>query len=679
MAVPEAIRKRVEELRHQIEYHNYRYYVLNEPVISDAEFDALFNQLRRLEEQYPELRTPDSPTQRVGASPAKIFTPVKHEVPMLSLENVYSDEDLLAFDRRVRQELGVDKVEYSCEPKLDGVAISLLYEHGSLVRSATRGDGYTGEDVTPNVKTIHTIPLLLKGHGWPERFEVRGEIIMPVEGFKRLNEALLKEGQRPFANPRNAAAGSLRQLDPKVTASRPLDFYAYGFGVYPEEALPENHSELLDRFAEWGIPVVPDREVAEGAERCLDYYRRMLARRFDHPFETDGVVFKVNRIEWQRKLGTLARAPRWAIAHKFPAQEKTTKLRDIVVQVGRTGLLTPVAVLAPVRIGGVVIQSATLHNFEELERKDIRIGDTVLVRRAGDVIPEVVKPILELRPPDAELIEPPKECPVCGADVVREPRKVHLYCSGGLYCPAQLKGSIKHFASRRAMDIKGLGEKLIDLLVDRGLVRDIADLYALKLEDLTGLPGVAVKKAENLLSEIEKSKATQFSRFLYALGIPGVGEVTAQLLADHFKSLDKLRQASEAELMQIEGIGPVLARNIVTFFRQPRNCEVVMRLLKAGIHWPEPEEKPKAAPFAGRTFVFTGALKSMTREEAKRRVEALGGKVSDHISRKTNHVVAGENPGSKLDRARTLGISILNEEAFLRLLTEAESVQGGGG
>ncbi len=671
MAVPEAIRRRVEQLRREIEYHNYRYYVLDSPVISDAEYDALMAELRRLEEQYPELVTPDSPTQRVGAPPSEAFAPVRHEVPMLSLDNAFTDEEVRAFDRRVREHLGVERVDYSCEPKLDGLAISILYENGRLTRAATRGDGFTGEDVTANVRTIRTVPLRLLGAGWPERFEVRGEVFMPIEGFERLNRWTLRHGEKVFANPRNAAAGSLRQLDPKITAQRPLDFYAYGHGVFPREKLPDTHHELLDRFLSWGIPVSPLREVVQGVEGCLRYYRRMLERRDSLPYEADGVVYKVNRFQWQERLGYTARAPRWAVAHKFPAHEATTVVEAVEVQVGRTGILTPVAKLRPVQVGGVTVSSATLHNFEEVKRKDIRVGDTVIVRRAGEVIPEVVKVIVEKRPPDAKPVEPPERCPVCGAEVVADPGGTLIRCSGGLYCPAQRKAAIKHFASRRAMDIQGLGEKLIDQLLEKGLVRDVADLYHLTAEQLARLERMGPKSAQNLIEALEKSKHTTLARFLYALGIREVGEVTAQILADRFGSLERLMEADEAELARIPGIGPVVAKHIVAFFRQPHNLEVIEKLRRAGVHWEAEEKAAAPKPLAGKRFVFTGTLSSMSREEAKRRVEDLGGHVTNSVSKKTDYVVAGENPGSKLDKAKQLGVKILDEAEFLALLRQA--------
>lgn len=674
MAVPESVRKRVEELRKEIEYHNYRYYVLDEPVISDAEYDALMAELKQLEAQYPELITPDSPTQRIGAPPSEAFAPVRHEVPMLSLENAFTDEDVRDFDRRVRERLGEEHVEYTAEPKLDGLAVSILYEHGYLTLAATRGDGYTGENVTANVKTIRTIPLKLSSSGWPERFEIRGEVFMPIEGFKQLNEWALKHGEKVFANPRNAAAGSLRQLDPKITARRPLDFFCYGHGLYPPELLPEKHHQLLEKFKDWGIPVSPELEVVQSVEGCLSYYCLMLEKRESLPYEADGVVYKVNRFDWQEQLGYIARAPRWAIAHKFPAHEATTVVEDIEVQVGRTGILTPVAKLKPVQVGGVTVSSATLHNFEEVKRKDIRIGDTVIVRRAGDVIPEVVKVINEKRPPDAKLVKPPDHCPVCGADVVSEPGETLIRCSGGLFCPAQRKGSIKHFASRRAMDIEGLGDKLIDQLLEKGLVKTVADLYDLTVDQLASLERMGKKSAQNLINAIEKSKNTTLARFLYALGIREVGEVTAQILADHFRSLEKLMSASEEELESIPGIGPIVAKHIVTFFRQPHNIEIIQRLKTAGVHWEEPKEEAEPKPLSGKTFVFTGTLSSMTREEAKKHVEALGARVTNTVSKNTDYVVVGEDPGSKFHKAQQLSVTILDEQQFLDLLQQFDAI-----
>ncbi len=671
MAVPEEIKRRVEALRREIDYHNWRYYVLDQPVISDAEYDALMAELQRLEQRYPELVTPDSPTQRVGAPPSEAFAPVRHEVPMLSLDNAFTDEDVHDFERRVKERLGEEKIDYATEPKLDGLAVSILYENGRLVRAATRGDGYTGEDITANVRTIRSIPLRLQGSGWPDRFEARGEVFMPIEGFRQLNQWAERHGEKTFANPRNAAAGSLRQLDPRITARRPLDFFCYGFGVFPQDRLPATHHEMLETFLAWGIPVAPERSVVRGAEGCLAYYRQMLEKRDTLPYETDGVVYKVDRFDWQRRLGFTARAPRWAIAHKFPAHEATTIVEDIEIQVGRTGILTPVAKLKPVQVGGVTVSSASLHNFAEIKRKDVRIGDTVVVRRAGDVIPEVVKVIGEKRPSGARTIAPPTRCPACGSEVVEDPGGTLLRCSGGLFCPAQLKAGIKHFASRRAMDIDGLGEKLIDQLLEKGLIKDVADLYRLTVDQLEKLERMGLKSARNLVEALEKSKHTTLARFLYALGIREVGEVTAQILADHFRSLEKLMAASELELEQLPGIGPIVARHIVAFFRQPHNLDVIERLRRAGVHWETPQVDATPRPLEGKTFVFTGSLSSMSREEAKSRVEALGGKVTNSVSKKTDYVVAGEKPGSKFDKAMKLGVDVLDEEQFLDLLQQS--------
>ncbi|WP_235044669.1 NAD-dependent DNA ligase LigA [Methylohalobius crimeensis] len=669
MSPPESAAQRVEALRREIEHHNYRYYVLDQPVVSDAEYDALMAELKALETGHPELITPDSPTQRIGAPPSEAFAPIRHEVPMLSLDNVFSDTELLDFDRRVREHLGVDRAEYTAEPKLDGLAVSILYQHGRLTRAATRGDGTTGEDVTANVKTIRSIPLRLQGSAWPDRFELRGEIFMPIEGFKQLNAWALRHDQKVFANPRNAAAGSLRQLDPKVTARRPLDFFCYGWGLFPADRLPEAQAELLARLQDWGFPVCPELTVVEGAEECLDYHRSILAKRESLPYETDGVVYKVNRIAAQQRLGFTARAPRWAIAHKFPAHEATTEIQAIEVQVGRTGVLTPVAKLEPVQVGGVTVSSASLHNYEEVKRKDARVGDTVIVRRAGDVIPEVVTVIAEKRPAETSPIQPPGRCPICGAEVVTDPGETLIRCSGGLFCPAQLKAAIKHFASRRAMDIDGLGDKLIDQLLEKGLIEDVADLYDLTEEPVAQLERMGSKSARNLIQALEKSKQTTLPRFLYALGIREVGEVTAQTLAQHFRGLEPLIKADQETLEQIANIGPVVANHIVAFFRQPHNRQVIERLRDAGIEWETPEEN-HSRPLADKTFVLTGALASMTRDEAKTRIEALGGKTSGSVSKNTDYLIVGEDPGSKLDKARRLEIAVMNEEAFLAFLNQ---------
>ena len=673
MAVPESVRRRVEELRKEINYHNYRYYVLDSPVIPDVEYDKLMEELKRLEAQYPELVTPDSPTQRVGAPPAKEFRQVRHEIPMLSLDNVFDEAGFREWDRRVREGLGKDAVEYAGEPKFDGLAVSILYQDGVLTQAATRGDGYVGEDVTNNVRTIQSVPLRLIGEGWPRVLEVRGEVYMPKSGFERLNRELEKRGEKTFANPRNAAAGSLRQLDPNVTAQRPLDFSAYGFGKVEGGELPRRHSEIMDRFMEWGIKVARERTRVTGVEPAVAYYKAMLDKRESLDFDMDGCVFKVDRLDEQEKLGYTTRAPRWAIAYKFPAEEAVTRVLDVVWQVGRTGALTPVAKLEPVHVGGVTVSSATLHNIDEIRRKDIRIGDWVWVRRAGEVIPEVVRVIKERRPPDAKVVELPKRCPVCGSEVIKPEGEAIARCTGGLYCPAQLKGRILHFASRRAMDIDGLGEKLVDQLVDKGLVKDVADIYYLTKEQLLGLERMGEKSAQNLLDAIERSKHTTLARFLYALGIREVGEATAATLARHFGSLERIMNASEEELMEVPDVGPVVAQQIRAFFRQQHNREVIDKLKKAGVHWEEgaPEVGPK--PLEGKTFVLTGALDSMTRDEAKERLEALGARVSSSVSRKTDFVVVGHDPGSKYDKARALGVPTLDEAAFLELLHKAEA------
>ncbi len=671
MSVPAEVKQRVEALRKEIEHHNYLYYVLDQPEISDAEYDRLLRELQELEARYPELITPDSPTQRVGAEPLKAFGEVRHEVPMLSLNNAFSDEEAIEFDRRAREALGVAVIDYAVEPKLDGLAISLLYRDGRLVQGATRGDGYRGEDVTANVRTIKAIPLHLRGEGWPPVLEVRGEVIMTKAGFEKLNAEQRRKGEKIFANPRNAAAGSLRQLDPRVTASRPLTFFAYGLGKVEGGKLPDRHSRILQRLREWGVPVNREGKVVEGIDGCLAYHRAMQEKRESLPYEIDGVVYKVDRLDWQERLGFVARAPRWALAHKFPAHEEITKVIDIEVQVGRTGALTPVAKLEPVRIGGVTVTSASLFNQDEIDRLDVRIGDDVVVRRAGDVIPQIVSVVKSRRRGRLRKFHLPDKCPVCGSPTYRPPGEAVTYCTGGLYCPAQRKRALEHFASRRAMDIEGLGTKLIDQLVDKGLVKDPADLYQLTQEQLVALERMGPKSADNLLAQLEKSKATTLPRFLYALGIHDVGEVTAQTLAEHFGSLEALMAASEEDLMAVPDVGPAVAASIRQFFAQKHNREVIRRLREAGVHWPDiTPKKPEELPLAGKTFVLTGALASMTRDEAKESLRRLGAKVSGSVSRKTDYVVVGEDPGSKADKARELGVTMLDEEAFLTLLRQ---------
>ncbi|MFN2338609.1 MAG: NAD-dependent DNA ligase LigA [Gammaproteobacteria bacterium] len=660
--------KRIDELRTQLHHHNYCYYVLDTPEIPDAEYDRLYRELQQLEARYPDLVTPDSPTQRVGAEPLKAFGTVQHELPMLSLDNAFNDEELADFDRRVRERLEVEQVEYAAEPKLDGLAVSLLYENGVLVRGATRGDGTTGEDITANVRTIASVPLRLQGEA-PRRLEVRGEVFISHQGFLRLNQEAQAKGQKPFVNPRNAAAGSLRQLDPRLTAERPLEIYCYGIGVLDGMEAPPRHSATLAQLRDWGLRVYPGVTTVTGLDGCLEYYRDMEARRAELPFDIDGVVFKVDRLDQQRELGFVSRAPRWAIARKFPAQEEMTRVLGIDVQVGRTGAITPVARLEPVFVGGVTVTNATLHNEDEVHRKDVRVGDTVLVRRAGDVIPEVVQVVLSKRPKGARRFVMPVTCPVCGSEIEKAEGEAVARCSGGLYCAAQRKEAIKHFASRRAMDIEGLGDKLVEQLVEQGLVEDAADLYALTAEQLAELERMGEKSATNLVAALEKSKDTRLARFLFALGIREVGEATARILAREFGDLDALMQVDEARLEQVRDVGPVVAHHIATFFRQPHNREVIAKLRKAGIHWPAVEvAAPAEQTLAGKTFVLTGTLAGMTRDQAKERLQALGAKVSGSVSKKTDYVVAGAEAGSKLDKAEELGVPVLDEAQLLALL-----------
>ncbi len=672
MAVPAQVRREAASLRRQIERHNYLYYVLDAPEIPDAEYDRLLRRLQALEARYPELVTPDSPTQRVGAQPAEGFAEVRHAVPMLSLANAFSDEEARDFDRRVRERLGRDgPVDYAVEPKLDGLAVSLRYEGGVLVQGATRGDGTVGEDVTQNVRTIRSVPLRLLGEAPPRVLEVRGEVIMTHEGFARLNREQEARGEKTFANPRNAAAGSLRQLDPRITATRPLEFFAYGIGETAGWRLPRRHSEVLARLRDWGLRINHHARRVKGIEACLAYHREMLRERARLPYDIDGVVYKVDRLDWQAALGNVARAPRWALAHKFPAQEELTVLRGIEVQVGRTGALTPVAKLDPVFVGGVTVTSATLHNEDEIRRKDVRIGDTVIVRRAGDVIPEVVGVVKSRRPRRARRFKMPDRCPVCGSRVERLEGEAVARCTGGLYCPAQRREAIRHFASRRAMDIEGLGDKLVAQLDEKGLVRDVADLYRLERGQLAGLARMGEKSADNLIRALERSKHTTLARFLYALGIRNVGEATAQALAEHFGDLDAIMRARREALEAVPDVGPVVAESIHNFFREPHNQQVIRKLLRAGVSWPRVRQQA-AGPLAGKTFVLTGTLAGMTRDEAKARLQALGAKVTGSVSRKTDYVVVGSDPGAKADKAAALGVPRLDEAAFLRLLRRAQ-------
>ena len=656
--------ERAVELRGLIDHHNYRYYVLDEPEVPDAEYDRLLRELQDLEAEHPELITPQSPTQRVGHAPAAGFAEVRHLEPMLSLGNALNEEELEAFDRRVRERLEADgEVRYAAEPKLDGAAVSLVYEQGLLVRGATRGDGNVGEDITHNVRTLSTIPLRLLDDDIPALIEVRGEIYMPLAGFAALNEKARASGGKTFANPRNAAAGSLRQLDPKLTAERPLEFFAYGIGGLEGAGRPQRHTQMLEWLRTMGLRICPLNEVVEGIEGCRAYYRAMGEQRDQLPFEIDGVVFKVDRLEFQQTLGFVSRAPRWAIASKYPAQEQMTRLRDIEFQVGRTGALTPVARLDPVEVGGVTVSNATLHNIDEMRRKDVRPGDTVIVRRAGDVIPEVVGVVMEKRPSKARSVALPKHCPVCGSDVVRPEGEAVARCSGGLYCQAQRKESLRHFASRRAMDIVGLGTKLIDQLVEAEMIETPADLYRLQEDALAGLERMGEKSATRLVEALEKSKETTLARFLFGLGIREVGEVTAASLARHFGSIEPIMEATAEELQSVPDVGPVVAAHVAAFFHQPHNREVIAALREEGVVWPDTTPTAgEPGPLSGKVFVITGSFEGMTRNEAKQRIEALGGKVTGSVSSKTDYLLCGKDPGSKLKKASELGVQILAQE-----------------
>ncbi len=669
MKISPKIQKQAAQLRETINEHNYYYYVLDDPLLPDSEYDCLMRELQALEEKYPALITPDSPTQRVGATPLSTFSEVVHAIPMLSLGNAFKDEEVQDFDKRARARLAIDSIEYAVELKLDGLAVSLRYENGLLVTGATRGDGQSGEDVTQNVKTLKTIPVRLRGDDYPRVLEVRGEVFMPKAGFNKWNQQKIAAGEKVWANPRNAAAGSLRQLDASRTANRPLRFLSYAIGEVEGGDLPNRHSDILQRLQAWGLPISKYSEVVKDTQACLDYYQQILEQRDSLPFEIDGVVYKINQINQQETLGFVSRAPRWAIAHKFPAQEVLTQVVDIDVQVGRTGALTPVARLAPVNVAGVTITNATLHNQDEINRKDVRVGDTVIVRRAGDVIPEVVRVLPKKRPKNTQPYVLPKKCPVCDAEVVRIKGEAVVRCTGGLFCAAQRKQALQHFASRRAMEIDGLGEKLVEQLIDKDLVKSIADIYTLTHEQWAGLERMGKKSADKIMKALEKSKSTTLARFLYALGIREVGESTARILAQHFISLDKIMEATETDLVKIPDIGPVAAQYVVAFFKESHNMEVIQRLQAAGVHWVENEAAPSKAPaLAGQTFVLTGTLISMPRRTAKARLEALGAKVSGSVSKKTNYVVAGEKAGSKLTKAQDLGVKVIDEDEFVALL-----------
>ena len=662
---------RAAELRAELKEHDYRYYVLDEPSVPDAEYDRLMRELRALEAAHPELIVPDSPTQRVAGTPSAAFGEVVHRIPMLSLDNAFSEEDVRAFDRRIHERLGVEgELEYVAEPKLDGLAIAVLYRDGLLAQAATRGDGVTGEDVTANVRTVRQVPHRLSGAA-PPLIEVRGEVFMPLKGFERMNARARARGEKVFVNPRNAAAGSLRQLDPRISAARPLDAFFYGIGALEGAPPPSGQAQLLAWLRRLGLPVSPDAHPVRGVGGCLAYYRDMGARRASLPYQIDGVVYKLESRADQERLGFVSRAPRWAIAHKFPAEEALTVVRDIEFNVGRTGALTPIARLTPVFVGGVTVSNVTLHNIDEVHRKDVRVGDTVIVRRAGDVIPELVSVVPEKRPtPLAPRIELPTRCPVCDSLVLRAEGEAVARCTGGFTCRAQRQEALRHFASRRALDIEGLGDKVIEQLVERELVRSPADLYRLTTEQLAGLERMGEKSAANLVGAIAASRNTTLPRLLYGLGIREVGEATALALARHFGTLEALMGASEAEIQQVEDVGPVVAAHVAAFFASKDHVNVIKTLQKEGVTWPEVTRVPQGAeaPLAGRSFVLTGTLTSMTREEAEEALTARGARVSGSVSKKTSYVVAGSEAGSKLARARELGVPVLDEEQLRALL-----------
>ena len=663
-------------LRGELNRHNHAYHVLDAPTIPDAEYDKLFVELQAIEVSHPDLIVHDSPTQRVGALALTAFPSVTHSVPMLSLGNGFSDEDIVSFDRRVSEGLGLRKdekteveVEYATELKFDGLAINLRYEKGLLVQAATRGDGATGENVTANIRTVRAIPLRLHTDNPPDVIDIRGEVMMYKADLAKLNAKQRDAGAKEFANPRNAAAGSLRQLDSRITAQRTLRFFAYGIGLLEGAEMPSSHSALLDWYAELGVPVCDERAIVKGAQGLLNFYRGIGEKRAKLPYEIDGVVYKVNRVDQQRQLGFVSRAPRFAIAHKFPAEEALTTVQDIEVQVGRTGAITPVARLVPVSVGGVTVTNATLHNEDEVRRKDIRIGDTVIVRRAGDVIPEVLSYVAERRLADAREFVMPTTCPVCGSPVVRPEDEAIARCSGGwVKCAAQRKGGLLHFVSRRAMDIEGLGDQLVEQLVDKHIITTAADLYKIGFRALAELDRMADKSAQNVLAALEKSKSTTFARFIYALGIRHVGEATAKELARHFGNLGALLLASEEQLLEVADIGPVVAGSIRSFLDDPMNVELIEQLRAAGVVWPEHVVEHRAKPLSGKTFVLTGTLPTLTRDEAAEKIEAAGGKVAGSVSKKTHYVVAGAEAGSKLAKAEELGVPILDEAALLQLL-----------
>lgn len=675
----EDVTEQLTSLRNLIRHHEHCYYVLDAPEIPDSEYDKLIKQLQKIEQQYPNLITIDSPTQRVGGTPLTQFASIKHELPMLSLDNVFDESSFIAFNKRVKDRLHYnenEQVEYCCELKLDGLAVSILYENGKFSKAATRGDGTTGEDITANVRTIKTIPLVLIGENIPARLEVRGEVFMTHKGFAKLNADAEKRNEKVFANPRNAAAGSLRQLDPKITARRPLSFYCYGVGIIEGSSLPDTHYDRLMQFKAWGLPVSDKVEKQQGAQAALDYFKKIGEQRMSLDFDIDGVVIKVNSIALQNELGFVARAPRWATAFKFPAQEEVTQLNKVDFQVGRTGAITPVARLEPVSVAGVIVSNATLHNSDEIARLGIREGDYVTVRRAGDVIPKIVAVILDRRPADTKEIVFPTHCPICGSLIVRDEGQAISRCAGGLICPAQRKEALKHFVSRRAMNVDGMGDKIIEQLVDKDYVKTPADLYKLNLPTLCSLDKIGEKSANNLLNALNASKNTTLSRFIFALGIPNVGEVTAENLVNQLGNLSAIENASLEQLQTVNDIGVVIAESIIDFFQEPHNRNVIEQLTseEINIHWqdvtPQTQTTIVDSPFSGKTVVLTGTLSLLTRDEAKNKLKQLGAKVTGSVSKNTDLVIAGEAAGSKLDKAQELGIKVIDEQEMLNLLAE---------
>jgi len=674
---PDSVAILYQQLKDELNQHNHRYYVLDDPSVPDSEYDRQLRKLSEIEGRYEGLITDDSPSQRVGGIALESFSQIKHVVPMLSLDNAFNDVELQEFERKVKDRLNYStsdnsqKIEYACEPKLDGAAVSLLYKKGSLVYGATRGDGSVGEDITANVRTIKSVPLKLQGDNIPELLEVRGEIYLPRAGFDRLNAAAIRAGEKTFVNPRNAAAGSLRQLDSKITASRPLEMCAYSVGQYKSDLKPETHKGMLEALGGWGFKINPFVEALTGIAACEDYYQRMAEQRDQLPYDIDGIVYKVNSLKLQSRLGFVAKAPRWAIARKFPAQEEMTRLLDVEFQVGRTGAITPVARLEPVFVGGVTVSNATLHNRDEIDRLGLRIGDMVVIRRAGDVIPQIAKVVVEKRPLEARLIEFPIRCPVCQSSVQRGEGEAVARCSGGLFCGAQIKEAIKHFASRKAMDIDGLGDKLVELLVDKSVIFSVADLYELQPTQLVDLERMAEKSATNLIAAIDASKDTTLAKFLYALGVREVGEATAQTLANNFGSMEPITHASVEVLLEIDDVGPIVAKHIVNFFRNPDNLSIISALREAGVHWPDIDLSRQASqPLRGQTWVITGGMETISRAEAKDRLQDLGAKVASSVSAKTTRVVAGPGAGSKLSKALALEVAVMDEAQFLVFLAD---------